>query len=348
MRPSPPQAPSPAKLAARIPNLAGSRVVIVGDCILDHYLVGEVSRISPEAPVPVVQVKNERHLLGGAGNVARNVSTLGGSPVLIGIIGSDPAAGQLQALLAEQRIESRLVPDPSRPTTRKTRVIAHNQQVVRVDREQCEPVRGPILDQLFTELKIALQAAPVLILSDYGKGLVTRRFMERLWELLDRLPQRPLVLVDPKVRNFSLYKGVDLLTPNTKEASEGAGVPIEDRSGILRAGLAVFRKLQCRHLLITLGPDGMALFQSPDQVLHIPTAAQKVFDVTGAGDTVIAALALALAAGFTLLESCVLANHAAGIVVGEVGTAAVSAQALQDHLATAPDLPVESWLHAGS
>lgn len=348
MRPSPSPASSPARLAARIPSLAGSRVVIVGDCILDHYLVGEVSRISPEAPVPVVQVTSERHLLGGAGNVARNVQALGGSPTLIGLIGDDPAAGQLQALLAEQRIESRLVQDPARPTTRKTRVIAHNQQVVRVDREQCEPVRGPLLDQIFAGLESALHAAPVLIVSDYGKGLVTRRFMERLGELLDRLPKRPLVLVDPKVRNFPLYKGVDLLTPNTKEAAEGAGVAITDRNGILRAGLAVFRKLACRHLLITLGPDGMALFQSPEDVLHIPTAAQKVFDVTGAGDTVIAALALALAAGFSLLESCVLANHAAGIVVGEVGAAAVSAQALQDHLSTAPDLPVEAWLHEGS
>jgi rfaE bifunctional protein kinase chain/domain len=348
MNPRAPIAPSPASLAVRIPALAGNTVVIVGDCILDHYLVGEVSRISPEAPVPVVQVKSERHLLGGAGNVARNVQTLGGTPVLIGLIGDDPAASQLQDLLAAQKITARLVQDPARPTTRKTRVIAHNQQVVRVDRELCEPVRGSILDQVFAQLESALQAAPVLILSDYGKGLVTRRFMERLAELLDRLPKRPLVLVDPKVRNFPLYKGVDLLTPNTKEAAEGAGVPIDDRTGILRAGLAVFRKLQCRHLLITLGPDGMALFQSPDQVLHIPTAAQKVFDVTGAGDTVIAALALALASGFTLLESCILANHAAGIVVGEVGTAAATAQDLQDHLASAPDLPVESWLHAGS
>lgn len=217
-----------------------------------------------------------------------------------------------------------------------------------MDREQCEPVRGSVLDQLCSELENALQDAPVLILSDYGKGLVTRRFMERLWEIIARLPRRPLVLVDPKVRNFSLYKGVDLLTPNTKEAAEGAGVPIEDRTGILRAGLAVFRKLACRHLLITLGAEGMALFQSPDQVLHIPTAAQKVFDVTGAGDTVIATLALALASGFTLLESCILANHAAGIVVGEVGTAAASAQALREYLARAGEMPVEAWLHAGS
>ena len=348
MAPRTPPSPSAASLAARIPALAGSRVVIVGDCILDHYLVGEVSRISPEAPVPVVQVKSERHLLGGAGNVARNVQTLGGAPILIGIHGRDAAAGQHGELLDQHGIASRLVTDPNRPTTRKTRVIAHNQQVVRVDRELCEPVRGAVLDQLFSQLEIALQAAPVLILSDYGKGLVTRRFMERLWELLDRLPSRPLVLVDPKVRNFPLYKGVDLLTPNTKEAAEGAGVSIEDRSGILRAGLAVFRKLQCRHLLITLGADGMALFQSPDQVLHIPTAARKVFDVTGAGDTVIAALALALAAGFPLLDSCILANHAAGIVVGEVGTAAVAARDLQDHLSTAGDLPVESWIHAAS
>ncbi|MEW5772775.1 MAG: D-glycero-beta-D-manno-heptose-7-phosphate kinase [Thermodesulfobacteriota bacterium] len=347
MPPRLPKTPSPAHLASRIPDMAGSTVVIVGDCILDHYLVGEVSRISPEAPVPVVQVKKERHLLGGAGNVARNVQTLGGAPVLVGLVGSDPAAGQLKELLAEQNITARLVQDPARPTTRKTRIIAHNQQVVRVDREQCEPVRGPILDQIFSELEAALQAAPVLILSDYGKGLVTRRFMDRLWELINRLPKRPLVLVDPKVRNFALYKGVDLLTPNTKEAAEGSGVPIEDRTDILRAGLAVFRKLQCRHLLITLGPDGMALFQSPEQVLHIHTAAQKVFDVTGAGDTVIATLALALAAGFSLLESCILANHAAGIVVGEVGAAAVAAQTLRDHLSSAEEMPVESWLHAG-
>ena len=348
MNPRTPKAPTPASLAARVPALAGNPVAIVGDCILDHYLVGEVSRFSPEAPVPVVAVKSERHLLGGAGTVARNVSTLGGRPLLIGVFGRDPVADRLTSLLDEEGIDARLVPDKLRPTTRKTRVIAHNQQVVRVDQELCEPVRGAVLDQVFAELEKALQTAPVLILSDYGKGLVTRRFMERLAELLNRLPRRPLVLVDPKVRNFALYKGVDLLTPNTKEAAEGAGVPIEDRTGILRAGLAVFRKLQCRHLLITLGPGGMALFQSPDQVLHIPTAAQKVFDVTGAGDTVIATLALALASGFSLLESCILANHAAGIVVGEVGTAAATAQDLARHLSTAPDLPVEAWLHTGS
>lgn len=348
MRPSPPPALSPARLAARIPSLAGSTVAIVGDCILDHYLEGEVSRISPEAPVPVVQVRSERHLLGGAGNVARNVQTLGGRPILIGVAGQDPEADRLRRLLAEHDIAATLLADPARPTTRKTRVIAHRQQVVRVDMEQCEPVRGALLDQVFDSLETALQVAPVLILSDYGKGLVTRRFMERLWELAGRLPRRPLVLADPKVRNFPLYRGVDLLTPNTKEAAEGAGVPIADRAGILRAGLAVFRKLRCRHLLVTLGPDGMALFQSPEQVLHIPTAAQKVFDVTGAGDTVIAALALGLAAGFTLLDSCILANHAAGIVVGEVGAAAVSARTLQEHLANAPDLPVQAWLGKGA
>lgn len=339
--------PSAADLANRVKALAGGKVVIVGDCILDHYLVGEVSRISPEAPVPVVQVRSEKYLLGGAGNVARNIRTLGGSPALVGLAGADPEARMLDSLLAAEGIPARIVEDGSRPTTRKTRIIAHHQQVVRVDMEQNDPVRGPVLDRVFPALEAALDAAPVLILSDYGKGLVTRRFMDRLWELLNRLPQKPLVLVDPKVCNFPLYKGVDLLTPNIKEAGEGAGVPIQDRTSILRAGLAVFRKLQCKHLLITLGPEGMALFESPERVLHIPTAAQKVFDVTGAGDTVIAVLGLALAAGLSLLESCVLANHAAGIVVGEVGAGAVKAEVLEEQLRRAGNMPVEAWLAGG-
>jgi len=312
--------------------------------MLDQYLQGEVERISPEAPVPVVLVRSERLLLGAAGNVARNVQSLGGDPVLVGVRGGDPDGEALEALLADAGLACDLCVDTARPTTKKTRVMAGRQQVVRVDTEQSGPVRRQVLDQVFERLARQLPGAGVVVVSDYGKGLVTRPFMARLRRLLAGMDRPPLVLVDPKTRNFALYKDVDLITPNTKEAAEGAGVRIESRADILRAGQAIFRKLRVRNLLVTLGPQGMALFEGPKRVVRIPTAAQKVYDVTGAGDTVIAALGLGLAAGLGLLEACTLANYAAGIVVGEVGTAAATPDELRRRLEEGPDMEYDVWM----
>lgn len=336
------------QLSKSVSSLAGKRVLVVGDVMLDHYVVGMVDRISPEAPVPVVNVTSESQGLGGAGNVARNIKGLGGEPVLVSIRGRDNDGDVLQKLLDEQHIDARLIADSGRPTTRKIRIIAHNQQVVRVDWENSEGISEPALERIFSEIKAELGKSEVLILSDYGKGLITGVFMEKLEALFNDTGFRPQVFVDPKVRNFELYKGVDLLTPNAKEAAEGSGIKTAGRQGVLRAGIEIFKKLRCKELLITLGPEGMALFRGPGEVWRIPTSARKVYDVTGAGDTVIATLALARAAGIDTLEACVLANYAAGLVVAEVGTVAVQADSLIRTLEELPDTEMERWLQEGA
>ena len=331
-------------ILAAITALKGHKVMIIGDLMLDHYLMGEVERISPEAPVPVVRVEKESFLLGGAGNVARNIAALGGEPVLIGTVGTDRNGGVLETLCREAGLTTQLVRSADRPTTVKTRIIAHNQQVVRVDQELAEPLVSAELDQLFQGVEAVLDEYPVIILSDYGKGLVSREFMDRLMPMVKASPTPPLVLVDPKTVNYDLYQGVDLLTPNTKEASEGAGLPVRsDRESVMIAGKALFNRLNCKNLLITLGPDGMALFEGESSVRHIPTFAQKVFDVTGAGDTVIATAALALSAGLDLLMACTLANYAAGVVVGQVGAASASPDDLVETVTELPEPEVSQW-----
>ena len=323
--------------------LKGHKVMIIGDLMLDHYLIGGVERISPEAPVPVVQVKDESYLLGGAGNVARNIADLGGKPLLIGAVGTDRNGEVLEDLCGQAGLSTRLIQDEDRPTTVKTRIIAHNQQVVRVDQERVGPLSPSEMDTLFAVLEENLPDYPVIILSDYGKGFISREFMDRFMPMVQDRPTPPLVLVDPKTVNYDLYQGVDLLTPNTKEASEGANLPVSDRESIINAGRAIFKRLNCRNLLITLGPDGMALFEGEESIRHIPTFARKVFDVTGAGDTVIATTALALAAGMDLLTACTLANYAAGVVVGQVGAATATPDDLRETVEELPEPEVTFW-----
>lgn len=326
-----------------IGDLGNDSVLIIGDLMLDHYLMGSVDRISPEAPVPVVAVSNENKLLGGAGNVARNIASLGGSPVLVGVVGKDEDGRCIAEHCGNACITPRLVEDGSRPTTKKTRIIAHNQQVVRVDHEHKTILDDSVYDALFKVVAEELPKHKAVILSDYGKGLVSEFFMKRFMKLVNACPERPVVLVDPKTRNFDLYIGVDILTPNLKEASEGAKMGVEGKDAILRAGRAIISSLKSKHLLITLGADGMALFESDDTVYHIPTMAQKVFDVTGAGDTVIATLALALASGADLLTASTLANYAAGIVVGQIGAATVSKEELLRSYEENSDPAVTRW-----
>ena len=336
------------KLIAAVRSLAGHKVMIIGDCMLDHYLAGDVSRISPEAPVPVVHVTREEYLLGGAGNVARNIAALGGSPHLISLVGDDEDGRTVRTLLEADGVSCRLVADGLRPTTRKTRILAQNQQIVRVDMENAAPLEGEPLDAVFAEIERHIDSTAVIILSDYGKGVISREFMERLRSLMGYLERKPLILVDPKTVNYDLYQGVDLLTPNTKEASEGAGLPpgmhADGPDAVIAAGLALFRRLGCNHLLITLGGEGMALFESPERVRHIPTFARKVFDVTGAGDTVIAALALALSAGCGLLTAATLANYAAGITVGQIGAAVATPEEIVDAVLSLPAPAPADWL----
>jgi len=325
-----------------VDRLAGRRVMIVGDVMLDHYTFGSVTRISPEAPVPVLQVSDEQYRLGGAGNVARNIVALGGQAMMIGVAGTDQDGQTLTTLLNEAGVSTDLVHDDRRRTTRKTRIIAQNQQIVRVDREHTEPLSKTVVGTLLEKVRAHAQGHDIIIVSDYGKGVVTRALMDGLRALRSQSGAAPRILVDPKPCNYDLYRGVDILTPNAKEASEGAGLPVTGPQGPGPAAAALFKRLACAHLLITLGAEGMALFHSPQKAQKIPTFARKVFDVTGAGDTVIATLALGLAAGADLLCAAVLANHAAGVVVAQVGAATASPQALREAITSNPELPIET------
>jgi len=325
--------------------MAGTPVLVLGDVMLDHYLAGEVERISPEAPVPVLLVESERHLLGGAGNVARNIAALGGKPELISVVGDDDPGRAIGKLLAQEGIPSHLLVEAKRQTTIKTRIIARNQQLVRVDREQARPVEGHSLEGLRS---ILAQLAPkhrMVVVSDYGKGVVNQTVMDALRQVVQGMHPAPRVLVDPKVVNAAVYAGMDVLTPNAKEAGELAGCKAQGQDGVIRAGLAIFKRLRCKQLCITLGSGGMALFEAPGKVLHVPTVARKVFDVTGAGDTVIASLALGLASGLDLLRAGIVANYAAGIVVGQVGTAAASPEEVVAAILAQPAPDVETWLN---
>lgn len=309
----------------------GKKVLIVGDLILDRYLFGKVSRISPEAPVPIVDVVSESFLLGGSANVANNIIALGGKATVAGIIGKGAAGQVLQELLAESGIATDGMFEDKRPTTVKTRVIAHNQQVVRFDREDRNKLEGKSLSGLMAYLKKAVPEHDAVIVSDYNKGVISAAIVSAVVKYAKQ--NMTFVAVDPKVGHFHFYKKVSLITPNLMEAAQGSGVEIRDEKSLLKAGQALISRLGCSSVLITRSEDGMSLFKKlPGEkrvtIEHFPTVAKKVYDVTGAGDTVIATFALAYAAGATLEQASVVANHAAGIVVGEVGTATASPERL--------------------
>lgn len=324
---------------ALLTALAGKRVMIVGDAMLDHYTFGQVTRISPEAPVPVVEVISEEYVLGGAGNVARNINALGGRATMLGVIGDDRDGETLAGLLDAHAIDTVLVHDDRRRTTRKTRIIAQNQQIVRVDRENAEPLSQKVVEELLEFIHNHGQQHDIVIVSDYGKGVITSPVMDALRSLTRPDGRKPRILVDPKPQNYDLYHNVDILTPNTKEAGEGAGIACTWPNGPAAVGKALFQRLNCRDLLITLGAHGMALFEGSTRARHIPTFARTVFDVTGAGDTVIATLALGLAAGGSLMEAAMLANHAAGIVVAQVGAATPTLEGLREAVEEHPAPP---------
>jgi rfaE bifunctional protein kinase chain/domain len=294
------------------------RVLVFGDVMLDEFLWGRVSRISPEAPVPVVEVTRQSFHLGGAGNVAANVRSLGGGATLVAALGSDAGGSHVREAVAAAGIDSRLVAwAPERPTTVKTRIVAHHQQVVRADREDGSDVDPKTAAALLEALREELERCDALVISDYQKGSVTAQVLRRLLPLARQLP----VLVDPKLRHFRLYRGVTLVTPNLLEAEQATGLRLDDDAALAAAGARILRTLGCRAALVTRGERGMSLFERGRPPLHVPAAAREVFDVTGAGDTVIATMSLALAAGATLAEAAGLANAAAGVVVGKLGTA---------------------------
>lgn len=321
---------SPHRLQELIAGCARARVLVVGDVMLDQYIWGHVGRISPEAPVPVVEFDRESYMPGGAANVARNVHTLGARTELLGHVGRDDAARKLRALLGEQGIAcDGLLASPSRTTSVKTRIIAHQQQIVRVDRETRGAVDERDTVRLLTAIEKNLPGADAVIVCDYGKGVVTQVLLGGLHQLCRA--RGVWLSLDPKPVHELSLAGLSLLTPNRREAFELAGVsdgtrnadPLKDPS-LMRVADTLLMELSPALLLITLGDLGMLLCQRGQKPFHIPTVAREVFDVSGAGDTVIASFTLAVAAGASPVEAAIFSNHAAGVVVGKVGTATVS------------------------
>lgn len=313
------------RAAELLRQISDRTIVVLGDVMLDEFLWGDVTRISPEAPVPVVDIRRESTHLGGAANVLANLVALGAKACAIGVIGKDAAGERIRASLREEsslQVEDQLIIDESRPTTIKTRIIAQNQMVVRADRERRAPVDAQTEDRILAAVKAAIANAHALIISDYDKGVVTPRILAEVLPLAyGRMP----VLIDPKMRNFYNYHPATLVTPNHHEALRLTNLD-EDSDDTLQAAARMIRgRLSCDAVLITRGDRGMMLLEGDRNPVFVATAAREVYDVTGAGDTVIATLGAGLAAGASMTEAAVLANQAAGIVVGKLGTATASA-----------------------
>jgi len=304
--------PRASELLAR---MAGRRVVVVGDVMIDEWIWGRVSRISPEAPVPVVAVQDHSFTLGGSGNVANNLRALGAAVTFVGAVGNDAEGERVRALFAQIDCDTAgLVTLDDRPTTRKTRIVAHNQQVVRADWESTAPLRPADRAQVVAAVSRAVDGADAVVLSDYAKGLLHR-------DIVAAALTAPVVVADPKPDNVDLFAGVTCIAPNVVETARASGIPIVDDASLERAARALFERLACRYVLVTRGEHGMSLFGSDGSAEHIPSVARTVFDVSGAGDTVVAVLTLALAARVPIASATRLANFAAGAVVEKLGTA---------------------------
>jgi D-glycero-beta-D-manno-heptose-7-phosphate kinase len=319
------------KLSRIIGNFKKSRVLVVGDLILDEFIWGEVSRISPEAPVPVVWVKNESYMPGGASNVANNLKELGAQVHLIGVTGDDESGAILKGELEKKGINvGGIIIDSSRPTILKTRVVANHQQVVRIDKECVAPIDDNIISKMIDYAKMTVNDIDAVIVEDYGKGVITPRLLKSLVPVMQK--HNKIISVDPKEEHFNYYKGITVITPNNHEAAKAVGFAIKDDTTLRAAGEKLLDKIKCKICLITLGENGMAVFQRGKPMTHIPTAAQEVFDVSGAGDTVIASYTLSLAAGADPIQAAHISNCAAGIVVGKVGIAVVTPEELVDRV----------------
>jgi len=299
-------------------RFSGQKIAVIGDMMLDCYYWGDVKRVSPEAPVPVVEVENEFYRFGGAANVALNIKKLGGTPIPLGVIGYDNEGSIFSSLIAEENITATgLVIDENRPTTSKARVIAHNQHVVRIDKEKKNPVDPEISKKLMGYFIGIVDELDGIILQDYNKGVLTSSFIKKIIRLARA--KNKLITVDPKFNNFFEYKNVTVFKPNRKEASDVLGYRIKSDEDISLSGQKLLNKLHAKYVLLTLGEEGIAVFEKEKEERRMPTKARKVADVSGAGDTVISTLTMALAAGADILEASYLANYAAGIVCGEVG-----------------------------
>lgn len=326
---------SAAKLKNLVNKFEDKKVLVLGDVMLDEYIWGKVSRISPEAPIPVVHVNRENALPGGAANVANNICALGGKVILAGVIGQDTRGDQMLSMLKKEGVNTDLIlQDRTRPTITKTRVIAHSQQVVRIDREVPSQVRGGVIAELASRISRWMRRVDAVIISDYNKGLLTESLLQ---EVISLARQHGRVITgDPKPENIHKFRGVSLISPNQAEASLAARVAITNQLSLIKAGKTILQDLACEAVLITRGEEGMSLFERDGDISHIHTLAREVYDVSGAGDTVISTLTLALAAGGKFKEAAVAANCAAGLTVGEVGVATTTPLALKRRIGEEP------------
>jgi len=316
-----------------IDNFGKTRILVIGDIMLDQFIWGKVSRISPEAPVPVVEADRETTILGGTANVVNNLVSLGGKVLLCGVVGGDSPAGEIISKLHELDVDTGgIAIEHDRPTSVKTRIIAHAQQVVRYDRETRDSLKPETTDSILNFIHKQKDNFAAIIVSDYGKGVVTRELMEGVKDLMST---RGIPLaVDPNVKNFPLYEGATIITPNHNEAQAAAAMDISDKESLRKVGEKLLYFYRCRALLITRGEDGMTLFEEDGKITDIKAMARKVYDVTGAGDTVIATLTLAISAGLDIKSAAYLSNLAAGIVVGEVGTSTIKIDDLKELVAS--------------
>lgn len=307
-----------SKLKKLKKNFYNKKIAVVGDIMLDFYYWGSVSRISPEAPVPIVEVEKEYSRYGGAMNVAYNIQTLGGIPFPIGVIGTDNNAKILRELLKENRINFKsLIVDKQRPTTTKTRVIADKQHVVRIDKEKTNPISELIENKVLSTLKKNIKSIDAIILQDYNKGMLTQKLIEKVIDLANE--EKKIITADPKFNNFFNYQNVTVFKPNRKETEDALSIRIKTKNDISIAGHKLLKEINAKYILLTLGEEGIALFEKNKSEKFIPTKARKVADVSGAGDTVISTITMALAAGADIYDAAYLANFAGGLVCQEVG-----------------------------
>ncbi len=323
-------------LIEKIKKISSVPIAVIGDVMLDHYIYGKVERVSPEAPVPILNIEYEKYIPGGAANVVNNLHSLGASGYLIGIVGKDREANILKELLKKRGIDFNLIEQDDFITITKTRLIAKNQQLLRMDKEKFFFKKPHKLKNVLTNI---LGNYKVIVVSDYGKGTISKGILEILRNSNSK------ILIDPKKRNYNFYKDCYLITPNKKESEELSGIEINTEKDILKAGYKIINKTNTKNLLITLGSKGMVLFENQGQkITHLPAMARNVFDVTGAGDTVIATIALGLAKGLSLLESSIFANICAGVVVSKVGTSVPTWEELEPSNGKWNKyLKIESW-----
>jgi D-beta-D-heptose 7-phosphate kinase/D-beta-D-heptose 1-phosphate adenosyltransferase len=320
------------KLESVLKRFPKVKLLVVGDIIMDRSILGKVSRISPEAPVPVIMVEKEDFNLGGAANVAHNIRSLGGVVSLCGVVGDDENGQKIYQRILEKGIQAEgIFFEQGRQTTVKTRIIANHpnyQQLVRVDRETTDHADVSTTGNLSKFLMHRIDDFDGIVISDYGKGLLTRRLIQMI--IKGAKKSRKLIMVDPKIKNFFFYKEATVITPNTKEASEASRIPLFDQTSVEKMGRSLLKRLKCDALVITQGEKGMTIFEPHQEPYPVPTVAKAVYDVTGAGDTVIGTMALALGTGpqVSVKDAASLANYAAGIVVGKVGTAIITGEEL--------------------